>query len=190
MDGAEVGVLEEADEVSLGSLLEGEDGGALEAEVGLEVLGDLADEALERELADQELRRLKGGKGFGVTPASVLRRAFIDGAHEGKGEKGGHLLVAADLTERDGTWAVPVRLLDTTCRGVDSWWMRWDRRRCWFGKRRRGDGGRGGAGEGSGARTSCRGGLARGLGRELFARGLAPGGLASGLFCTSHFILS
>ena len=41
MDGAEVGVLEEADEVGLGGLLEGEDGGGLEAEVGLEVLGDL-----------------------------------------------------------------------------------------------------------------------------------------------------
>ena len=55
MDGAEVGVLEEADEVSLGRLLEGEDGGGLEPEVGLEVLGDLADEALEGELADEEL---------------------------------------------------------------------------------------------------------------------------------------
>ena len=55
VDGAEVGVLEEADEVSLGRLLEGEDGGGLEPEVGLEVLGDLADEALEGELADEEL---------------------------------------------------------------------------------------------------------------------------------------
>ena len=55
VDGAQVGVLEEADEVRLGRLLEGEDGGGLEAEVRLEVLGDLADEALERELADQQL---------------------------------------------------------------------------------------------------------------------------------------
>ena len=58
VDGAEVGVLEEANEVSLGRLLEGKDGGRLETEVGLEVLGDLADETLERELADQELGRL------------------------------------------------------------------------------------------------------------------------------------
>ena len=65
VDGAEVGVLEEADEVSLSSLLEREDSGALEAEVGLEVLGDLTDQALERELADQELRRLWGGGGDG-----------------------------------------------------------------------------------------------------------------------------
>ena len=55
MDGAEVGVLEQADEVRLGGLLERHDGGALEAEVGLEVLGDLTDEALEGELADEEL---------------------------------------------------------------------------------------------------------------------------------------
>ena len=58
VDGAQVGVIEEADEVGLGGLLEREDGGALEAQVGLEVLGDLADEALERELADQQVRGL------------------------------------------------------------------------------------------------------------------------------------
>ena len=55
MDGAEVGVLEEANKVGLSRLLEGEDGRPLEAEIGFEVLGDLADEALEGELADEEL---------------------------------------------------------------------------------------------------------------------------------------
>ena len=55
VDGAQVGVLEEADEVRIGRLLEGEDGRALEAQVALEVLGDLADEALEGELADEQL---------------------------------------------------------------------------------------------------------------------------------------
>jgi len=58
VDGAEVGVLEEPDEVRLGGLLQRGDGGGLEAEVGLEVLRDLADEALERELADEQLRAL------------------------------------------------------------------------------------------------------------------------------------
>ena len=58
VDGAQVGVLEEGDEVSLDGLLEGADGGRLEAEIGLEVLGDLANETLEGELADQELGRL------------------------------------------------------------------------------------------------------------------------------------
>ena len=55
MDGAEVDVLEEADKIGLSSLLEGKNGGGLEAEVGLEVLRNLAHEALERQLADEEL---------------------------------------------------------------------------------------------------------------------------------------
>ena len=58
MDGAEVGVLEEADEVSLSGLLESENRRALEAEVSLELLGNLANQALERELADEELSGL------------------------------------------------------------------------------------------------------------------------------------
>ena len=58
MDGGQVGVLEEPDEVGLGGLLEGQDGRRLEAQVGLEVLGDLADQALEGQLADQEVGRL------------------------------------------------------------------------------------------------------------------------------------
>ena len=62
MDGAKVGVLKETNEVSLRSLLKGHDGRALEAEVGLEVLGNLTDETLEGELADEEL------SGFLVSP--------------------------------------------------------------------------------------------------------------------------
>ena len=58
MDGGQVGVLEEPDEVGLGGLLERQDGRRLEAQVGLEVLGDLADQALEGQLADQEVGRL------------------------------------------------------------------------------------------------------------------------------------
>ena len=79
VDGAQVGVLEEPDEVRLGRLLQREDGVRLEAQVRLEVLRDLAHEALERELADQQL---------------------------------GGLLVTPDLTESDGSRAVPVGLLD------------------------------------------------------------------------------
>ena len=58
MDGAEVGVLEEANEVRLSGLLEGENRRALEAEVSLELLSNLANQALERELADEELSGL------------------------------------------------------------------------------------------------------------------------------------
>lgn len=55
VDGAQVGVLEQTHEVSLAGLLQSHDGGALEAQIGLEVLGDLADQALEGQLADQQL---------------------------------------------------------------------------------------------------------------------------------------
>lgn len=58
VDGAQVGVLEERDEVSLNGLLESTDGGRLEAEIRLEVLGNLTDQTLEWKLADQELSRL------------------------------------------------------------------------------------------------------------------------------------
>ena len=58
MDGAQVGVLKKTDEVSLAGLLEGHDSRALEAEVSLEVLGNLTDQALEGQLADEELSGL------------------------------------------------------------------------------------------------------------------------------------
>ena len=57
VDGAQVGVLEETDDVGLSSLLKGEDGGGLEAEIALEVL------------AISRTRRWKG---------SFLRRSSVD----------------------------------------------------------------------------------------------------------------
>lgn len=58
VDGAQVGVLEEANQVSLRGLLEGSDGRALETQVSLELLGDLTNEALEGELADEQVSGL------------------------------------------------------------------------------------------------------------------------------------
>ena len=58
VDGAQVGVLEQTDQVGLAGLLESHDGGALEPQVGLEVLGNLSDQALEGELADEKLSGL------------------------------------------------------------------------------------------------------------------------------------
>ena len=55
VDGAQVGVFEESDQVGFGGFLEGSDSCRLESQVGLEVLGDLTDETLEWELSDQEL---------------------------------------------------------------------------------------------------------------------------------------
>ena len=55
VDGAQVGVLEQTNQVGLAGLLEGHDGGALEPQVSLEVLGDLTDQTLEGQLADEQL---------------------------------------------------------------------------------------------------------------------------------------
>ena len=55
VNGAQVGVLEETDQIGLGSLLQGSDGRRLEAEVGLEVLGDLPHQTLERQLPNEQL---------------------------------------------------------------------------------------------------------------------------------------
>ncbi len=58
VDGAQVGVLEQSDEIRLGGLLKGHHGGGLESEIGLEILGNFPDQALERELPDQQFGRL------------------------------------------------------------------------------------------------------------------------------------
>ncbi len=58
VDGSQVGVLKEAHQVCLSSLLQGQDSAALEAKISLEVLGDLTHQALEGQLADQQLRAL------------------------------------------------------------------------------------------------------------------------------------
>ena len=58
VDGSQVGVLEETDEVSLSSLLEGQDSCALETKVSFEILSNLTDQALEGQLADEQLSGL------------------------------------------------------------------------------------------------------------------------------------
>ena len=55
MDSTQVGVLEKTNEVSLGGLLEGKNGGSLEAKVTLEILGDLTNKTLEGQLADEKV---------------------------------------------------------------------------------------------------------------------------------------
>ena len=85
VDRAEVAVLKDANEVGLRGLLQRHERVRLKTEVGLEVLSNLADKALEGQLADQKFMRL---------------------------------LVLADLTERDGTRAEAMGLLDTTSVGL------------------------------------------------------------------------
>jgi hypothetical protein len=55
VDGAEVGILEKSDEVSLGSLLEGQDGLGLESNVVLDLAGQVLDDPLEWQLSDEEV---------------------------------------------------------------------------------------------------------------------------------------
>ena len=58
VDRAQVGVFEQTYKVGLGGLLKGQNGRALEAQITLEILGDLAHKALERQLTDQKFGRL------------------------------------------------------------------------------------------------------------------------------------
>jgi hypothetical protein len=53
MDGTQVGVLKKTDQVCFGSLLKCHDCSALEAEIGLEILGNFTNEALEGKLERQ-----------------------------------------------------------------------------------------------------------------------------------------
>ncbi|GBP62443.1 hypothetical protein EVAR_3145_1 [Eumeta japonica] len=55
---AQIRIFEETDQVRLASLLEGHHGGALEPQVGLEVLRYLANESLKWQLTNQQLRAL------------------------------------------------------------------------------------------------------------------------------------
>ena len=53
---AQTSVLEQADEVRLRRLLQDQNRRRLEAQVRLEVLGEFSDQALKRQLAEQQLR--------------------------------------------------------------------------------------------------------------------------------------
>lgn len=58
MNGAQIGVFEQADKICLGCFLKSEDGMALEPEISLEILGNFTDQSLEWELANQKLGAL------------------------------------------------------------------------------------------------------------------------------------
>jgi len=55
VDGAQVGVLEQPDQVGLAGLLESSNSGRLEPEIGFEILSDFPHQTLEGELPDQQL---------------------------------------------------------------------------------------------------------------------------------------
>ena len=55
VDGAQVGVFEQADQICLAGLLESHHGGTLEAQFGLEILCDFSHQPLKRQLSDEKL---------------------------------------------------------------------------------------------------------------------------------------
>ena len=103
VDGAQVGVLEQTDQVGLAGLLESHDGGALEPQVSLEVLGDLPHQTLEGQLADEELG--------GLLVSPDLTDQTLEG--EFPDEKLGRFLVSTDLSQSDCSGPVTVRFLHT-----------------------------------------------------------------------------
>ena len=58
VDGAQVGVFEQTDQVSLASFLQGHHSRALESQISLEILGDFSNQTLEGQFTDQQLGRL------------------------------------------------------------------------------------------------------------------------------------
>ena len=75
VDGAQVRVFEKTNQVSLASFLQGHDGRALETQIGLKVLCDLTDKALEGQFADEQLGALLVTtdltKGDGARPVTM-----------------------------------------------------------------------------------------------------------------------
>jgi len=55
VDGAQVGVFEKADQVSLAGLLQSANGSALEPEISFEILSNFSHETLEGQFTDEEL---------------------------------------------------------------------------------------------------------------------------------------
>ena len=96
VDGAQVGVLEETDEVSLAGLLQSHDSRALEPQVSLKVLGDLSHQTLEGELADEQLSGLLVpsdlSESDGARPISVRLLYSSSGGSRFSGSLGGQLL--------------------------------------------------------------------------------------------------
>merc|ERR1719367_1790896 len=96
VDGAQVSVLKQPDEVGLASLLQSSNGSRLESEISFEILGDFSDETLEGELPDEELGGLlvppdlSEGDSTRAVPVGLL-----DSARRGRrlpGSLGGELL--------------------------------------------------------------------------------------------------
>ena len=101
VNGAQVGVFEEGDEVSLGSFLKGQNSGALESEFLLELVGDFSDESLEGKFSDEEVSWLLVFSDFSEGNCSGFESVgFLDTGGDGGALSGdflGNQLFSGDL---------------------------------------------------------------------------------------------
>jgi len=99
VNGAQVCVFKQANEVGLPCLLQGKDSRSLETKIALEILRDLTDKSLERKLADEELggllvtSDLTKSDGSGSVSVGLLDTASGRGALAGG--LGGELLAGS-----------------------------------------------------------------------------------------------
>jgi len=96
VDGAQVSVLKEADQVGLTGFLEGSDGSALEPEISFEVLSNFSDQPLEGQFADEKLSGFLVATNFtkshGTWPVPVRLLDAPSGWGRLTGSLGGQLL--------------------------------------------------------------------------------------------------
>ena len=96
VDGTQVGILEEPHQIGFARFLQRHHRRALEAQVGLEVLCDLAHQPLKRQLADQQLRGLLVAadlsQGHRAGPVAVGLLHAAGGRRALAGRLGGELL--------------------------------------------------------------------------------------------------
>jgi hypothetical protein len=79
VDGAQVGVLKETDQVGFAGFLKGSNSCALESEISFEILSDLTNQTLEGQLTDEQLSGFLVStdltKSYSTRPVSV---GFLD----------------------------------------------------------------------------------------------------------------
>uniref|UniRef100_A0A7N0ZUQ6 Uncharacterized protein n=1 Tax=Kalanchoe fedtschenkoi TaxID=63787 RepID=A0A7N0ZUQ6_KALFE len=113
MNGAQIGILKESNQVRLSGLLQRGHGAALKPQIRLEILRDLTHQPLERKLADEKLGALlvlpdlPEGHGSGPEPVRLLHAA--GGGSGLPGCLGGQL-----LPRSLSSGGLPRRLLSTS----------------------------------------------------------------------------
>lgn len=107
VDGTQVSVLKEGDKVGLNGLLQSTDGGGLESEISLEVLGNLSHKSLEGELSDEQLggllvsSNLSQSDGTGLVSVRLLNTSGGVGGSSGLSGSLGSNLLSGSLSTGD-----------------------------------------------------------------------------------------